>query len=171
MFQSAAVPYSDGVDVIACVPDEMVCGPVSPAIVTVLVAARFTSDVSVMLSVFLTPFSGELCPSDRAVNVGTTVSSGFRPGPTRSHFSTKHCYRISTPHQRRMPLNSRFALTVRHTQEVGVRECHRGVRDRPVHRPCLQRRHNLTKCSVSGHLPEQTIRFHCQLTPRRRASP
>jgi hypothetical protein len=34
----------------------------------------------VMVSVFLTPFSGELCSIDWAVNVGTTVSSGFRPG-------------------------------------------------------------------------------------------
>jgi len=79
MFHDADVPYSDESDMIASV-DVAVSVPVSPAIVTVLVAARSTSDVSVMVSVFLTPFSGELCSIDWAVNVGTTVSSGFRPG-------------------------------------------------------------------------------------------
>jgi len=39
--------------------------------------------------------AGSGCWIDWAVNVGTTVSSGFRPVPTRSHFSTRStCFRV-----------------------------------------------------------------------------
>jgi hypothetical protein len=36
----------------------------------------------------LTPFSGELCSIDWAVNVGITTSRAFAPADTRTHLST-----------------------------------------------------------------------------------
>ena len=69
-----------GEDVTAREPLSAVCAPVSPVSVMNELAMKSTEGVKVTEMVLDAETSGKPCSIDLVVRIGTTVSSGFRPG-------------------------------------------------------------------------------------------